>query len=72
MECGSLHVYNAYMGKCCVDRGSRIADLLTVRHECYVNEGYRRVEMHPLNLKFNILWYKCEGGKKLQITNMFQ
>ena len=42
MQCGALHVYDAYLGKCCVDR------------EFYVNEGYGRVEMHPLKLIFNI------------------
>ena len=45
MQCGALHVYDAYLGKCCVDRGSGI--LRSVRHELYVNEGYGRVEMHP-------------------------
>ena len=34
--------------------GSWIGNLLSVRREFYVNEGYGRVEMHPLNLKFII------------------
>ena len=44
-------IYDAYLGKCC---GSRIGNCLSLRHEFYVNEGYGRVETHPLNLKINI------------------
>ena len=58
MQCGALHVYDAYLGKCCVDRGSRIGNPLSVRHEFYVNEGNGRVEMHHLNLRFNIFMVK--------------
>ena len=48
--------------------GSRIGNLLSVRHEFMLIRWYGRVEMHPVNLKFNILWYKREG-KKLHMTN---
>ena len=56
MQCGALHVhaYDTYLGKC----GAQIGNLLSVRHAFYINEGYGRVEMHPLNLKFNISMVK--------------
>ena len=34
--------------------GSQIGNLLSVRHEFYVNGGYGRVEMHPPKFNFFI------------------
>ena len=62
MQCGALHVYDTYLGECCVDR-VYVTNFMLMR-------GYGRVEMNPLNLKLNILWYKREG-KNLQMTNIY-
>ena len=41
MQSVALHVYDAYLGKCCVDCGLQIGNLQlrSVRHKFYVNEG---------------------------------
>ena len=52
MQCGALHVhvYDAYLGKCCVDQGSR------VRHEFYVNEGVWACRNAPSRFKIKYLY----------------
>ena len=48
---GALHVYDAYLGKCC---GSRIGNRLRLRHECYVNKGVCACRSAPPKFK---MWY---------------
>ena len=50
MQCGALHVYDAYLGQ--VLCGSRIGNPLSVRHEFYVNEGLWACRNAPPKLLF--------------------
>ena len=49
---GALHVYDAYLGKCC---GSRIGNRLSLRHEFYINEGVWACRSAPP--KFNLFYF---------------